>query len=159
MNIPHHIHALLARLRRTRLADESGSQLVELSLVIPMLLFVFTGVVDFGRAFVLAMEVSSSAEAGACYGMTQPTDTAGMSAAAKLNASDLPNMSSTATYGTECADGSASSAGSNPAPSCSSGTVQYVEVDTTATYHPLLVYPGIQSLFVLTGKSRMRSSY
>jgi Flp pilus assembly protein TadG len=143
-----------------RARSEEGSQLIELALVLPMLLAVFAGAVDFGRAYFLSMEVTSAAEAGAIYGVTNPTDTAGMQAAAVADAPDLPGLSPTASYGTECADGSSPvTANNTPPSSCPSGVVQYVEVDTTTTYQPILYYPGFQSAFTLSGKSRMRASF
>ena len=59
---------------------------MELAFVLPMLLVVFAGVVDFGRAWFLDMEVASAAEAGALYGLQNPTNTSGMIAAAALDA-------------------------------------------------------------------------
>ncbi len=141
------------------LRGEEASQLVELAMVTPMLLLLLAGAVDFGRAYYVAMEVSSAAEAGATYGLQNPTDTAGMKSAALLNVPDLPNLTPTAVYGTECSDGTSAVSGGATPPTCAVDVVQYVEVDTTATYRPILIYPGIQSLFTLTGKSRMRASY
>jgi Flp pilus assembly protein TadG len=143
-----------------RARGEEGSQLIELALVLPMLFAVFVGAVDFGRAYFVSMEVTSAAEAGAMYGITNPADTAGMQTAAMSNAPDLPGLTPTATYGTECADGSSpASANNTPPSSCPTGVVQFVEVDTTASYQPILYYPGFQSAFTLTSKSRMRASF
>jgi Flp pilus assembly protein TadG len=132
---------------------------MELAFVLPMLLLVFAGAVDFGRAWFLYMEVASAAESGALYGLQKPTDISGMESAALLDAPDLPSLTSSATYGSECSDGTSAVALNGTPPSCSVSVVQYVEVDTTATYQPLLYYPGFQSTFTLTGKSRMRASY
>ena len=54
---------------------EEGSSLVEVALVLPMMLLLLVGSVDFGRGYYAAMEVSSAANAGACYGVQEPTDT------------------------------------------------------------------------------------
>jgi Flp pilus assembly protein TadG len=147
------------RQRWHMLRKDDGSQLVELTLILPMLLLILAGAVDFGRAYFIAMEVSSAAEAGATYGLQNPSDTAGMQAAALLDAPDLPTLTPVATYGTECSDGTLAVAQSGTPPTCSVDVVQYVEVDTTATYKPILTYPGIKSLFTIVGKSRMRASY
>jgi Flp pilus assembly protein TadG len=141
------------------LRREEGSQLLELAFVLPVLMIIFAGAVDFGRVWFLDMEVASAAEAGALYGLQNPTDTAGMRAAALLDASDVTTMSSSATYGTECSDGTSAVALNGTPAACSVTTVQYIEVDTTLTYQPILLYPGIQSAFTLTGKSRMRASF
>lgn len=141
------------------LSSEDGSQLVELALALPMLLLVLCGAIDFGRAYFLDIEVAAAAEAGAVYGLTNPSDVAGMKAAALLNAPDIAGLAPTASYGTECSDGTSAVAAPGTAPSCGITVVQYVEVDTTATYKPILYYPGLQSIFTLTAKSRMRTSY
>lgn len=145
--------------RRSPSKAERGSQLIELALVLPVLMLIFAGAVDFGRAWFLYMEVASAAEAGALYGLTNTTDITGMQSAALLDAPDLPGLSSTATYGSECSDGTSAVALNGTPPTCGTSVVQYVEVDTTATYQPLLPYPGFQNTFTLTGKSRMRASY
>jgi Flp pilus assembly protein TadG len=154
-----------AKVRRAKrvlasVRSEEGSQLIELALVLPMLFAVFVGAVDFGRAYFLSMEVASAAEAGAIYGISNPSDTAGMKTAASADAPDLPGLTPTASYGTECADGSSPTEANNTPPSsCLTGVVQFVEVDTTATYQPILYYPGFQSAFTLSSKSRMRASF
>jgi Flp pilus assembly protein TadG len=144
----------------TQVRGEEGSQLIELALVLPMLFAVFVGAVDFGRAYFVSMEVTSAAEAGAMYGISNPADTTGMRSAALANAPDLPGLTPTATYGIECADGTSPVLANNTPPSsCPTGVVQYVEVDTTASYQPILYYPGFQSAFTLSSKSRMRASF
>jgi Flp pilus assembly protein TadG len=141
-----------------RVRGEEGSQLLELALVLPMLFAVFFGAVDFGRAYFVGMEVQSAAEAGAAYGVTNVLDTPGMQYAASSDAPDLPTMAPVATSGFECADGTLP-ANNSPSNSCPTGVVQYVEVDTTATYQPILYYPGFQAAFTLQGKSHMRASF
>ena len=145
---------LLYRFRR-----DDGTQLVELSLVIPMLMLIFVGSIDFGRAYFVRMEVDSAAEAAALYGIQNPADSSGIRAAALLDSPDLPNLTATSTYGYECPDGTFDTSHTAPPPTCSAGTVLYLEVDTTATYKPIIPYPGISSAFTMNGKSRMRSSF
>lgn len=139
--------------------NEEGSQLIELALVLPVFLYLLVGAVDFGRAFYLATEVASAAEAGASYGVSSPTDVSGMKATALLNASDVSGFTPTATYGSECTDGSASASLSATPPTCSSGVVQYVEVDASATYSPLLHIPGIPASLPISSKARMRATF
>lgn len=140
------------------LRNENGSQLIEFSLVLPIFLIMVAGAVDFGRAYFVAIEVSAAAEAGATYGLKNPTDTAGMQSAASLDAPDLAGLTSMASYGSECSDGTSAVAGSGSTPSCTADVVQYVEVDTSAIYKPFMNYPGLPSKFTLTGKARMRAS-
>jgi Flp pilus assembly protein TadG len=140
-----------------RMVDEDGSSILETALLMPFLLLLLTGAVDFGRAYFMAIEVSSSAEAGALYGTQNGSDTAGMVAAATLNAPEVSNLSPVATYGCECSDGSSVSASCGSLPLCTYNVVNFVEVDTSATYTSILPYPGIPSSIALTARARMRT--
>jgi Flp pilus assembly protein TadG len=139
--------------------SEEGSQLYELAMVMPVFVMLLFGAIDFGRAYYVNMEVAAAAEAGALYGVQNPTDTTGMKAAALLNAPDISGLTPTASYGTECSDGTDAVASPGAAPTCSVTTVQYIEVDTTATYKPFFAFPGMKSAFTMSGKARMRTSY
>ncbi len=143
----------------TRAREEDGSSLLETALVMPVLLLVLVVAVDLGRAYYVAMEVSSSACSGAQYGTQNMTDTAGMIAASKLDAPDLPTLTPSAKWGCECSDGSQAEDSCMPSPpACSSNVVNYVEVDTAASYAPILPYPGFTDSLLLQGKARMRIS-
>ena len=145
-------------LRNSR--NEEGTQLIELALVLPVFLYLLVGAVDFGRAFYLATEVASAAEAGATYGVSSPTDIAGMKSAAMLNATDISGFTPTATYGSECTDGSAIALqSSTPPTTCTTGLVQFVEVDASTTYSPILRFPGVPSSLPIASKARMRASF
>ena len=127
--------------------------------MLPILAVLLVGAVDLGRAWYVDMEVASAAEAGALYGVHNPADLAGMKTAAARDAQDINALSVSATYGTECSDGTSVVPLSTSIPSCSANSVEYVEVDTTATYTPIIAYPGFSSIMTMAGKSRMRTSF
>lgn len=146
-------------------ADNSGSSLIELALLAPVLLLLFIGTVDFGRAWYIHTETLCAAEAGALYGQQNSVDTVGMKAAALLDAPDLAKantMTATASYGVECSDGSSAVSGSTDtaALNCPTNTsaVSYVEVDTTANYSTILRYPSMPSTLTMSDSVRMRTS-
>jgi Flp pilus assembly protein TadG len=139
--------------------NEDGSSIIETAMLMPLLLLLLVGAIDFGRAYFVAIEVSSSAEAGALYGTQNSSDTAGMVTAATLDAPEVSNLTTVATYGCECSDGSSVSPSCGSLPVCTYNVVSYVEVDTSATYIPILLYPGIPSSISLTGKARMRAGH
>ena len=148
---------------------QRGVSTVEAACMLPFLLLLLLGVVDLGQAFHLAIEVSSAARAGAQYGYQNSTtqqDTAGMIAAAEDNASDVTTWgTNTALYGCMCSDGTeqsqlatsnstSTSTCSTPPSTCTSKGAQlinYVEVQTQATYTPLFSWPGIPSSITLNG--------
>ena len=141
------------------LRHEQGSSLIELALVLPVLLLMLVGSIDFGRAFYAAIEVSSAAHAGACYGLQQPSDTSGMQAAAVLDAPDVTNLKASAISGCECSDGTSASTNCATTPSCSVNIVSFVQVTTTATYTPILNYPGLPTTINLQGITRLRAAH
>jgi Flp pilus assembly protein TadG len=141
-----------------RLSGEDGSSIIEIAFMLPILALLLAGAVDFGRAWYVNLEVASAAEAGALYGIQNPTDTVGMKAAAALDAPDLSNLQAAAISGNECSDGTSAVSFSASTPNCAVNSVQFVEVDTSAVYKPILNFPGVTSSYTLTGKSRMRSS-
>jgi hypothetical protein len=135
---------------------EQGSSLVETALVTPVLVLLLVAAVDLGNAYYARIAVSSAAEAGALYGVQNPGDAAGMLLAAKLDGVNLLTLVPTVSFGCECSDGSGASPLCVTSPACASNVVNYVEVDTVATYIPIMPYPGIPSVFTMTGKARMR---
>ena len=136
--------------------NDDGSSLIEVAMVLPVLILLLLGIVDFGRAFYLSNEVAGAAHAGAIYGTQYPTDITGMETAAADNAPDVSNLATTASYGCECSDGTGQSASCSAAPSCSSNLVYYAKVKASASYTPWLPWPGIPSM-TLSDTVEMRS--
>ena len=139
------------------LREPGGSSVLELALLAPLFLLLLLGTVDMGQAFYAAIEVSAAANAGAEYGMQNPTDTAGMQEAAVLDGADLKNLAANASWGCECSDGSSASVSCASAPTCSVNAVDYVQVTTSMTYVPIIKVPGIPSSLALKGSARMRA--
>lgn len=140
------------------MTEEHGASLVEMALVLPLLFLVLFGAVDFGRAYYLAMEIAGAAHAGAEYGAQNPTDTAGIQAAAQADAPDVPGLTvTTPTYGCECSDGTAFSLSCTTTPTCAYNVVYRVTVSVSASYKPMIPWPGIPSSMTLTNSATMRS--
>lgn len=144
--------------RRGGFFDCEGSSLVELALLTSLFVLLLAGSVDLGRACYAAIEVSAAANAGAEYGVQSPTDTAGMQKAALLNGADLNGLSTSASWGCECSDGSGASPSCATKPSCSANVVKYVLVTTSMTYQPTISFPGIPSSLALKGNARLRAA-
>lgn len=136
---------------------EQGSSLVELALVLQLLLLVLVVMVDLGRAYYYAISISSAAHAAAVYGLKNSTDVSGMELAASSSASDITTLSTSVSYGCECSDGSSVVLDCSTPPSCSNNYVNFVSATTTATFKPLLPYPGMPASFTLERSARLRS--
>ena len=61
------------RALRRRLRDR-GAATVEFALVLPLLLLLVVGIIQFGRAFSMQIQLSGAANAGARYLAVHPTD-------------------------------------------------------------------------------------
>jgi Flp pilus assembly protein TadG len=149
----------MTRQLQLRNRAEDGSGMIETVLIAPLLLLMLTGAADLGRAFYVAIEVASAAHAGALYGVQNPLDTTGMIAASALDAADVSGLVTTATFGCECSDGTNIVASCATVPTCTSNVVDYVEINTTAAYSSILIYPGVPGTVALKGKARMRAAH
>ena len=140
---------------------DTGSSLVETALLLPTLFLLLMGVVDFGRAYYLSIEISNAAHSAALYGSQNPTDVAGMKSVAVADAPDVPHFTTasvTVSYGCECSDGSSPIASCATNPSCGvKNAINYVSVTTSISYSAILPYPGIPSPLTLSGSARMRA--
>lgn len=136
---------------------EAGSGLVELALIMPLFLLVLVVLVDLGRAYYYAISISSAVHAAAVYGIQNPTDTSGIQSAASSSASDIASLTTSSSYGCECHDGTSDVPECSTAPSCSQNYVNYVSVTSTATFRPVLPYPGIPNSFTFSRTARLRS--
>ncbi len=140
------------------LTREGGASLVEVALLVPVLVLLLVGVIDFGMAYYLDIEIGNAAYAGAIYGSQNNTDTTGMQNAAVKDAANVKNMTATATYGCECSDGTNQVPSCTKQPTgCSVNPVNYVQVTTSATYKTLFPWPGIPSSFPMQGLAKLRA--
>ncbi len=146
-----------SRTRRRREQCWHGQASVELALSVPLLLMMFLVVVETGRAFYIAISLSNAARAGVQYGsqnLTTAGDNAGMQAAAANDAPNLVAMTATATHFCVCSDGSALTC---LATDCAaSHRLLYTEVNTSASYKPLISFMGILPPITVPGKAIMR---
>jgi Flp pilus assembly protein TadG len=146
-----------------------GQALLELALVMPFLLLLLIGAIEFGIVAYGSIEVSNAAAAGAAYGAqnhANAADNTGITNAAKNDAANLATLNVTGvTQWCACEGGTAVSVGANgvhcsgfAAASCVSPSrvVEWVQVDTSSTIDPLFHYPGIPSSVTLLGHATMR---
>jgi Flp pilus assembly protein TadG len=157
MKLLAHLHVLCKA--------EHGASLIELALVTPILLLLMIGAVDLGRAYYVGLEVANAAHSGAEYGSRNPSNTAGITAAARQSAPNLPNMIVSApAWGCECSDGSSYSASCTVTPTCTASSsrganvVHRVQVTTSSAYNPLMPWPYIPSSVTLSNTATVRGN-
>ncbi|MEZ2347769.1 TadE/TadG family type IV pilus assembly protein [Terriglobus sp. RCC_193] len=139
-------------------SNQDATSLIETAIILPFLLLMLAGAMDIGRMFRASMIVKASARMGAAYGIHHPTDVAGMITAAKTDTSTLVSIVPLAQYGCECSDGKNAIASCSSEPSCSMNSVYFVEVDTSASYTPILPWPGIPSSIPIRAEVRLRAA-
>jgi len=153
----------------SRLRSERGNALLEVALVaallgVPLLL----GTGEMGYAVYDSIEIANAANVAALYGMQSATfasDTSGMTAAARAEATDVGaalTVTPTAYYACSSAVGgtqyTGGSAQANANAACTGGSnhaLEFVKVNTSATVTPLVHCPGLPASFALIGSSVM----
>lgn len=115
---------------RTR---ECGQSLVELALMLPALLLVVFGTVDFGRALYCYVMVSGAAQTGAEYAGSHNTTDPGLIRNVVLNEAGLGS-------GTPSAD-VAGAVRLDPAPAVVGGTPNLIRVTVVYNFQPVTPIP------------------
>jgi Flp pilus assembly protein TadG len=77
--------------RRPPAKKGRGQSFVEFALVLPLLLFLLLGTIDFGRVFFTNIAVANAARAGAIRASQTPMDYAGIAAATGMEAGNVVN--------------------------------------------------------------------
>ena len=129
--------SVMPRVRRRR-HPERGAAAVEMALVLPVLLFLLMGMIDFGRAYNAQIQLSAAAREGVRLASlntkSNPTDANyGNSAIATRVNQAAGGLVSFTAYNTSC-----------PAPSSTSSAC--------ITYCPTTILPGSNATVVLTAK-------
>ncbi len=141
---------------RESLRCESGSALLELALILPLIVLMLVGVFDLGLGIQQSLIVSEAARAGTAFGQIPGNDTnlSGMKQAATLTATGLQSFTAVASEFCSCTPtGSVISCTS----SCPAGSpLAYVQVKTSAVLPALFNNDGMPASFNLTGFSAVR---
>ena len=138
----------------------AGVAMLELALVLPLLMLMLLGAIDFARVYYESIAVASAARAGAQYGAQKVTtsgDFAGMQQAALNDLTGVTGVTVTASRYCQCPNGSTVN--------CTTGTCAgtqinpriYVTVTVTKTFTTLFPYPGIPNPVVLTRVATVRA--
>ncbi len=151
---------------------DAGGALVELALVLPVLVLVFVGTVDFGRVFYTSQSLTNAARAGVQYGASSPArsgDNAGMQARA-VAATNLSGVTAGSTRLCQCASNAGVFSPTAPTPnictapvgtSCPGGghLVVTVTVTTTRTFTTVMAggLPNFMQSMTITRNATQRA--
>lgn len=136
--------------------DRAGTSIVETAILLPAMLLLCCGTMDFARVVYAGIEIASAARAGVQYGALTPGnsgDTSGMAQAALTDAADL-GSTVTASASNFC---TCSGATVDCTSTCSGIAPEgYVSVTANYTFNSLLPYPGIPQTVLLSRTAKMR---
>ena len=155
---------------KVRSTGDAGGALIELALVLPVLVLIFVGTIDFGRVFYTSQSLTNAARAGVQYGShsaARSADIPGMENTAET-ATSTPGIVATATRLCQCANDAGDFSPTTPADDCSSPQatacpsghrVVTVTVTTTKTFNTLMAggLPGFLQSMPLTRTATMRA--
>jgi Flp pilus assembly protein TadG len=135
-----------------------GGLLLESALMLPVLLILTFGMVDFARIFRTGIIVSNAADTGALFGsssVANSSNTTAMQNAAIADAIGLSGFTATASSFCTCSAGGSAVSCSTV---CGSGAILiYVQVQTSAPFKTLFPYPGVPSSTTVKSSVTMRA--
>jgi Flp pilus assembly protein TadG len=141
-------------------SDQNGSSFVETAILVPVLLLICCGTMDFARIVYAGIEIANASRAGVQYGALTPGnsgDTAGMAQAATDDAADLglSNVTATARNFCSCNTGT-TEVPCNSSATCGTTPSGYVSVTTNYTFNTVVHWPGVPQSIVLARTAQMR---
>ena len=129
----------------TRRTGRSGTIMVELALVAPLLLLMVAGGADFARVYFNSVTLSNAAGAGAFYGSQSNVysvhDTQ-MQQVAQNDANDLGAITTSSSHYCDCPNGTKVDCITGSCPNYGAPRV-YVSTHAEKTFKPLLPFPGV----------------
>ena len=136
--------------------DRTGSSFIETAILVPAMLMLCCGTMDFARVVYAGIEIASAARAGVQYGALTPGnsgDTSGMVQAALTDAADLGSTVTASASNFCTCSGSTVSCSST----CSGVAPEgYVSVTANYTFNTALAYPGLPQTVSLSRTAKMR---
>jgi Flp pilus assembly protein TadG len=142
--------------------SERGGALVELAVVLPVLVLIAVGVMDYGRVYYTSVTVVNAARAGAewgAYGKTgSVTDDAGIQSFAKIEGAEAGTIDVQSHMVCRCTPGGNTVSCTT---NCSGGygaPQVYVTAIATKTVTLLLKYPGLPSTITISDSATFRAN-
>lgn len=147
--------------RHAGMCSDTGQSLVELALIFPIFILLLVGAAEFGRLAYAAIEVSNAARAGASYGSlsrSRAADLPNIELVATTDAANLTGVTAVASNSCACSTGGTIGCFTALTTTCASPArvIDYLQVNTSASFDPLFHLPGLPTTFPLKGQAIMR---
>jgi len=140
--------------------SERGGALVELAVVLPVLVLIAIGVMDYGRVYYTSVTVANAARAGAewgAYGKAgSSTDDANIQNFAKIEGAEAGTLTVTSSHVCRCSPTGGTVSCAN---SCGGYGAPQVYVTATATKSVALIlrYPGLPASVTISRSATFRA--
>jgi Flp pilus assembly protein TadG len=146
----------LAHLR----SSEHGGALAELAVVLPLLILIAIGVMDYGRVYSTSIAVANAARAGAEWGSTPiagySQNNAAQESFAQMDGAEAGTMTIDAVTVCKCG-GSEHTCGTVPSCGTLGAPQVFVTVTATKAVALLLPYPGLPNSITITRSATFRA--
>lgn len=134
--------------------NQHGGPAVGFAFVLPLLMMIVIGLIDFGSHVVNTTALRNAARAAVQYARVKPEDTAGIqSVAVQIGKLDPATLSVTTTRFCECTSGVAVQC----TVQCQGSPMQkFVKVEVTQPFEPIIPYPELLLPTTVTGRATIR---
>jgi Flp pilus assembly protein TadG len=134
--------------------NRHGGPAVAFALILPVLMLMVVGLIDFGAHMLDTTALRNAARAAVEYARVKPTDTAGIKAVAvQTGQLDPTTLTVTTTLICECSPGVAVQCTTQ----CQTTAMQkYVKVDVAQPFTPIIPYPELLLPSTVTGEATLR---
>lgn len=138
-------------------ANTSGASAAEFVLVLPLLVLLISGTIDFGGLMYKKLQVGSAAQAGASYALTKGFDAAGISSAI-AGGTTLTVNAATPTQTCGCPNVSSGITSATCGATCPAGGTagKYVTISVSTTHDMLFSWPGLADPVNLSSTAKVR---
>lgn len=140
-------------------ADRRGVAAVEFILVMPFVIYLAVGAIDYGMLTYRTMQVHDAAQAGMQYAAVAQTTNTQAIASVVTNATTYSSVAASpapATFYGCASSGTIQIASQGSICSDGSAAGEYLNVYASATYNTILTYPAIPATFALSGQATVR---
>jgi Flp pilus assembly protein TadG len=140
------------------IADRGGAASVEFALLLPLLVTLVVGIIDYAQLAYQSMEVAAAAQAGADYALHNGYNASGIQGAVTAATGLTVTATPAPQLATACVSGGAIVA--TAASTCASGGApgSYVTVAAQATFTPILAWASFGMPSTLSAQAMVRIS-
>jgi Flp pilus assembly protein TadG len=140
--------------------DERGQSLVEMAFILPVLVLLLIGIVNFGWFAYSYIELTNAANAGVHYAsmsVINASNTSGILAAMTSDAGNLTSINPTTALTCLCSDGSVATSCTSYSACVTDGDylIDTVTVTAQTTVKPVVKFPGIPNSLTMHQSATM----